>query len=304
MLRRLLMVALFLAVWFAGDRALAYLAGAFLDRSHEPIAELYGDRGVAGVVLLGNSRAYRSFDLGLVSREFGGKVLNLALPGSSMELSEALLEDYIDRYGAPHVLVVELSELMGDPDPLKNMRPFLSRSQRLSLLVKEHFPKLYYAGLVSHLFNYNSDFALNAAHKVLYPMPDLALEGSLSESEIAAITPGSYFVPHAREIGAAQRLIETVRRNNIDTRFVLAPVVREYAEANDIAALRRAVGDLTAGFQVWDLAENPPMEPRYFVDQNHLNREGVGIFMQALRERGFFASPARLGRVPDEDHLN
>jgi hypothetical protein len=285
--RKLSLLALFLALWFLGDRGGARVIAAIFDHSREPIAELYGGHGSAGVVLLGNSRAYRHFDLGVLSQEFNVRVANLSLPGASGELSEALFADYLDRYGPPRVVIVELSGLASDSDALKNMRPFAGRSERLSLLLKEHFPRLYYAGEVSHLFNYNSEFSAAVAHKIFYPMPNLTLDGSLKETD-GALIKGRYFAPHRQEIEAMRGLVKIARARNIDIRLVLSPALPAYAAANDIDALRSAVHGIADGLPVWDFIDSPPMDAKMFYDPTHLNRLGVATFMDDLRKKGFF----------------
>jgi hypothetical protein len=300
LLRKLLFVALFLAIWFVGDRVGARVIAAIFDHSREPIAELYGGRGSAGVVLLGNSRAYRHFDLGVLSQEFNARIINLSLPGASGELSEALLADYIDRYGPPQIVIVELSGLATDSDALKNMRPFVDRSKRLSLLLKEHFPQLYYAGKVSHLFNYNSEFSAAVAHKILYPMPDLILDGSSKQPD-GIIAKGRYFAPHEREIVAMRELVRIARARNIDIRLVLSPALPAYAAANDIDALRSAVRSIADGLPIWDFVGSTSMDAKMFYDPTHLNRMGVAAFMDELRKRGFFRVASDAGHLSSHD---
>jgi hypothetical protein len=293
--RRLLVILLFLGVWFVGDRAAARVIGAILDWSRDPIAELYAGRGGAGAVLLGNSRAYRHFDLQVLSREFGVRVANLSLPGASGALSEALFADYLDRYGPPRIAIVELSNLAADTGALKNLRPFVGSSERLSKLLKEQFPTLYYAGRFSHLFNYNSEFSVAVAYRIFRPMPDLVLDG-LSRRQTADLEiQGRYFAPHDRQIAAIRRLVQMARSRNIDVRLVLSPAEPTFAAANQIGALRRAIRTIADGLPIWDCVDDPPLDRGMFVDPSHLNRQGVAFFMNSLRDKGFFHVAGGLG---------
>jgi hypothetical protein len=72
--RKMRTFILLLALWFVGDRALAFAMDRLLDHSRDPIARLYGGGAAADVVVLGNSRAYRNIDLGALSRGFNGRV--------------------------------------------------------------------------------------------------------------------------------------------------------------------------------------------------------------------------------------
>lgn len=287
--RTLRLLILFAALWFIGDRAGAFALARLLDHSREPIAQLYGGRAAAEVVVLGNSRAYRNLDLDSLAARFGGRVTSLAQPGMSMELSRALFDDYVDRHGAPRVLIVELSALFSDASSLKDLRTYASRSRRIEHLVQKHFSTLHYAGMVSALFNYNSHFVLNAMHKVFYAMPDQRLDGSWNERD-QAVQPGRYFVPLDDNITAAEKLMDTVRRCGIDVRLMLTPVAPAYAAANRIDELRSAIDRIAGGKRVWDLADTPPTDLRFFVDPSHLNRDGVRSFMAELTSQGFFAA--------------
>ena len=262
--------------------------GRLLDHSRDPIARLYGGTASADVVVLGNSRAYRNIDVAALGRGFEGRVISLALPGTSMEVSSALFDDYLGRYGAPRVLVIELSALFSDEGSLKDLRAFASRSGRIDDLMQEYFPTLRYAGVVSRLFNYNSVFVLNAVHKVFAPLPDPLLDGALPP-QAGAIPPGRYFVPRDENIAPATALMDTARRCGIEVRLLLTPVVPAYAAANRIDALRSTAVQIADGARIWDFADNPPTEPRYFVDPSHLNREGVRLLMERLAAQGFFA---------------
>jgi hypothetical protein len=274
-------------LWFAGDRALAFAVGRLLDHSRDPIARLYGGTAAADVVLFGNSRAYRNIDLAALGRGFDGRIISLALPGTSMEIFGALFGDYLARYGAPRIVVVELSALFSDEGSLKDLRAFASRSGRIDDLMQKYFPTLRDAGAVSRLFNYNSVFILNAMHKIFAPLPDPLLDGALPPQG-DAVLPGRYFVPRDENIAAAKTLIDTVKRCGIEVRLLLTPVLPAYAAANRIDSLRSAAREIADGARIWDFADNPPIEPRYFVDQSHLNRDGVRLFMESLAAQGFF----------------
>ena len=266
-------------------------AGVFssvLDRSHDPIAQLYAGTGSGDIVLVGNSRAYRGFDFDFLSREFGGRVVNLALPGAPIELSEALIDDYLDRYGSPRLLILELSGLVQGPDALKEVRVFTARSKRIASLMRAHHPQLYYAGAASHLFNFNNGFALNLADKVFRPMPDLRLTGEFSEAAAASAPDGNYFVPRSDQLVAARRLMAHVQGRNVNARYMLMPVEKHYAARNQATALQTAVQGLTGGHNLWDLIDGPPVAAPYFADQVHLNRRGVAVLMNHLRTIGFF----------------
>lgn len=294
-LRGVGVVALFLAALFAGDRVLAWVAGKVLDLSADPIAMLYSGAGKAEIIALGNSRIYYTMDLADLRDQFGGEVLNLAVPGAPTTFSAALLADYLDRYGPPRVVVFEVSGLQTPPRAVIQTRPFVGRSQRIADLLHENEPYFYYGGLVSHLLNFNGNAVLNIAHKIFFPVPDLRLDGTIAAHDVeAAFRSGAdaYFAVQPENVAAFREIVALSDRYGFDLRLMIAPTVPAYARVNrleDTAALTREVAGRR---KVWDYSVEPLTDPALFRDFVHLNRAGVAAFMSVLRADGFFAPGA------------
>ena len=292
-MRGLRVAILFVLVLFAGDRAGAWTIGKILDQSRDPIARLYGGRGAADVVLLGNSRAYYTFDLDALAQNFGGSVLNLALPGVPTTVSAALFADYVDRYGPPRVAILEVSGLPTSQGAVTQLRPFALKSSRLAGLLRLHAPKYYYGGLLTHLLNYDSDDFLNLAHKVFFAVPKLVLDGTLGPERAAAAhaeAPPFFAVRNENEL-ALRAIVATAERSGADLRLVVAPVIPGYARANEIAAMVDASARAAGSRKIWDFSLGPIVDPSMFHDYVHLNRAGVSTFARVLEGSGFFANP-------------
>ncbi len=291
MAKQLLAVAAFLTVLIVGDRLGGFLLGTVLDNSKIPIAQMYAGRSESEVLLLGNSRAYRHFDTKNLSREFGRPVTNLANPGISTLASLALLEDFIDIYGAPKIVLIELSGLVADQEASAKFRPFSPRSERISELLWDTHPHLYYAGRISHLFNFNNIFFLNAAHKVFFPMPDLLFQSALSEpiaADTIAAWQRSYFNTKPENVTALIAIIDVAERHGIKLQLVISPILPAFAERNGYLAWRDEISAALGDTRIWDYGKGPPLMARFFKDPVHLNVRGVKVFMGLLRRDGFF----------------
>ncbi len=282
-------ILLFLVVLLAGDRLAAHVFGRFIDYSKEPMAALYGGRGEADVLILGNSRAFRHFDAATLAARFNASVANLGYDALPMESAAALLADYIDRYGAPRVVILELSSLSTGPAAIANARTFATRSHRQAELVREHFPEFYFAGTVSHLLNYNSKFALNMAHKVVSARKPQVLNGTEGLGPPAA---RDYFTPLPANLVALNNILRLAVENQLDLRLVVAPVWQPFGQLNGVREFRALLQSVAAGRRVWYFADDERFPSHLFFDEAHLNSDGVNLFMSFLDRDDFFALPS------------
>lgn len=288
--RNLAVCALFALLLWGGDRLGAALLGRLLDRSNDMLAELYGGGARGDIVVLGNSRAYRHFDFAAAS---GRHMVNLTQPGASTLLSAALLEDYIERYGAPRGVLLELSGLVADQGAVLVTRMFAPRSPRLSALLRASHPRYYWGGRVSHLFAYNNTFALNVAHKIIVPMPPLLLDGRMTEAQMAALrdTAGTaYFRSRPENLRALDAIVALARREGFVLRTVISPVAPTYAAVSGYPAWRDDLVTRLDGVVFADFGTGLVEAPALFVDDLHMNRDGVARFMDALAGKGYFTA--------------
>jgi len=289
---KILVIFLFLAFLFTGDRVAAVILQWLMGHSEIPVAQLYAKRLDGNIILLGNSRAYRHFPLKDFSKDFKQPVVNLAYPGISTRISVALLEDYIDTYGPPRLVIAEVSDVLIDQQSISVFRHFTTRSSRLSAILKDTYPDLFHAGLVSHLFNFNNPMFLNSLHKIAFPLPDLRLSGTMSAANIQTIldqndTTKFKIVPENRHSLAL--LTTLAQRHEFDLRLVIAPFLPELVEPESYIRWQHEISQLTDNQHIWDYGLNPAFRRSFFYDRNHLNEEGVKIFLHLLRRDGFFA---------------
>jgi hypothetical protein len=293
MTRPLFSILLFVILLFAGDRAGAWLLQTLMDQSALPIARLYGGKAPTRIVILGNSRAYRHLLVGDMSRDFGRSVENFSNPGAGMRVAQATLLDFIDRYGVPRVVVVELSALTTSAEALSDYRPFVQRSPRLASLIQLEMPQLYYAGQFSHLFNYNSSTFLNALHKAVVPIGDLRLRGSVAPEAVAKwakepppVPP--YFQTVEAEAEAFRQILAAREQHGFALRLVLSPVQPVFGHLNQFIPWRDQMKRIVGPYPVWDYGLAHDLKDQEFADPTHMNPAGVANFVCMLRQDGFF----------------
>jgi hypothetical protein len=277
MQKPLLYLLAVLCAFLVGDRLLSY-AGRMLARpSNMPLAELYSGRGAGDILILGNSRAVRHFDAQTLSARLGMPVRNYALLGASAELMEVLLHDYIERYGAPRMVVFEISCLGYGPGQEVAQRLYRSDSAGLDELLRAANPALYYVSRIANLLDLNSDTFLNTLHKVLVPYPSTLLTGELQQDaaeRLAAEIPSPYFTILPANSASLARISALAKANNIVLLPVLTPVLPQLQKrlneidpfvADAASAANRTVADFT----------NIQLPAASFHDPVHLNGTGA-----------------------------
>ena len=124
----------FLALTLVGDRAMAYVLRSGLERSEFRYSRLYTGRAEADLVFIGNSRGL-NFYQPYIEAATGRKTLNLSYNALPVDLSTVLLADYLERYGPPRDLVVEITHLdRANPDLVREFRAYAPYSERMDQL--------------------------------------------------------------------------------------------------------------------------------------------------------------------------
>jgi hypothetical protein len=288
---RAIYLLLFCASLFVGDRLGAYMLSEALNFSKHPIARLYSGKAQSDAVILGNSRAYRHFSKKQLSLEIKGQIIDLSIPGASTRLSLALLEDYLERYGTPRVVYLEISGLVTDQAAASLGLPFAAGSKRLNNLIKDRYPTYYYAGLFSHLFSYNNNFSLNLFHKIFFSLPGKLLTGNISAKNMQSLMrekESEYFTSRAENVDAFKAMMRIAKRDDFQLRLLISPVLGIFGTKSRLFQWQTESKLLAGNIKVWDYGSTSDFRSQHFFDRNHLNIEGVQLLMALLRRDGFF----------------
>ena len=103
---------------------MAFSAETVIQHSQNQFVRMYEGKYPADILFLGNSRVDRNIAFDRVYELTGKSCLNLALGGNHMLISEALLKDFVQRYGNPQLVVVELSHSTVRTNSMGEMRNF------------------------------------------------------------------------------------------------------------------------------------------------------------------------------------
>jgi hypothetical protein len=295
-------LALFIATVAIGDWTIAYVLRQAMWSSQSRYARLYTERAQADLAVIGNSRAVHGFHAPTMRRVLNQETINLSSNGLSLEVVNAVLQDYLDHNPPPKLAIVEISGVHFAPAALTDLKVFSEKSPRLQTLLFREFPTTTRAGMVSHLFSLNSEGFQRSMVYLRKSDQDLILQNTMSE-RLARYAPAneSDRFPETNQgrkyekknLAALTALVERAKRDNVELRLILTPfwpAYRQQVQEWDavVAKLQTAAGDVP----IWDysLALDQRSD---FADRWHTNLTGATRLLEILQADGFFEPGAR-----------
>lgn len=264
------------------DLAIGWIANGVASKSGFRFARLYVASPInADVVVVGNSRAVNSFYAPEVSRLLGKKWYNLGYNGMGPRLVEAVLLDYLDRNKMPDMVVMEVSNLWQDINPIRELRMFSGYSDRLTSLDIGNDAVIGGLARFSHAFSCNGEMLLRVANYIGRSDQDWVNSGMLNadyaQSAMEKASAAVQSAPNAMNIGVYQRLLAELEKRGVKYCCVIGPyLIDEEAHSRLIAAVRECVPTVIVDHSMLI------KEYRLYADPLHLNREGAKEYAKML----------------------
>ena len=246
-----------------------------------PHAELYAKKGEAEILILGNSRGYRSFNENLFTK----KTKNYSLIGSSTLINEIIISDYLDIYNnPPKIIILEVTNVLSENEAIKEFRVFGYKSKRVANLLKKKYPKIFYWGKLTNLFQFNNKTFLNGIQKIFIPYEYKPLQGFINNVNPNKIEKNTFNKSNDLindNIQSLNKIINLCDEKNIDLYLVIAPFYpkRLKVEDNEFRLWLEKTKISINGFPITDFSKNIKNE-KYFFDWKHINEDGIKIFHQ------------------------
>ncbi len=279
-----------LVLSFAGDRAGAWLLGTVVKQSQFRYSRLYNQKAQADILLVGNSRGL-IFYQPYIEEKTGLSTTNLSYNGLPIDLAAALIKDFIDKNGAPKLLILDITLLDKRMDERlsSSFNLYTPYSNRLSNLLKDKYPESYYGGLVSNLYRYNSEVFQRALYYWNKLDEDWLLDRVISSTmieKVDAVPPFKYDFT-TNMLNDLNELVQFAESQNVKVELVINPYYPGFAEkvANG-KALKDAVKSAT-GKEVQDYS-NSIQVTEGFGDYQHLNKTGAKAYIDILIENKMF----------------
>lgn len=269
--------AVALAAFFALDRGIAHGLNRLAERSQHRFTKIYNpETGDAGpVVVLGHSRGVGLIDPAAFQAATGAPVFNLAANGMSSELAEAIFLDYRERHPKPAGLIIEVTSLCSNNNLIRDLKAVAHRSARLTTLMREEDPAIYWATRLFGTYRYNGD--LMPRMLVYQKRDDQALINKFraTESFLDSVTLNARDYPIIeRNVAALGRLVAGAKADGIPVRLVMSPFWPHFIEKSEVPAQITAAAEGATGERVWDFSRSIA-DPSAFADHVHLNTSGT-----------------------------
>ena len=271
------------AFFFLGDRLGGYALSKVTAESNFRYSRLYGQRAAADILLVGNSRGLTYFQP-TIEALTGKTTFNLSYNGLPVELASVLAGDYLDRYGAPEVMLVDVTLLDLDNDALiQDFRTYAPYSEGLDGLLRDSFPNIWGGTRLAHLSRYGGEVAQRMLYYTVKTdetwLLDRVMPQSLADDAVEVQPQRNGYTP-----ARVAQLAATVRRfrdAGTDVHLTINPYYPPYARSlSNLDELAAAVTAAT-GLEVHDYSE-AIQDREYFGDYQHLNVAGARVFLERL----------------------
>lgn len=277
-------IFLFLLLAFLGDRLGGWLLSRQVEASQFRYSRLYDGRAKADILLLGNSRGL-AFYQPYLEKITGKTTFNLSYNGLPMDLANALVQDYLDRYPAPQTLLLDITACDRENDALlSGFLPYAASSARLDALIRRKLPKVWWGAQVSSLFRYNNEVSQRALYYRRRSDSDWLLDRAIAPA-LAATVDTQHFdfklQPYLMEQMA--ELVAAARAHGVSVQLVIGPYLPHFT-VNNLDALKAEAERLT-GLPVHDY-RNALTDPAAFGDFMHPNRQGSQQYLDLLKADG------------------
>ncbi len=259
--------------------------GALMVEAALASAAAHPTRGPADVLVLGNSRADNHFPVSTLQDMTCGRALNLGMGGAPTVLSALLWEDYVERHGAPRLLILEPTGLVDNPHDLADLPLLAYYSPRIDAFVRQENQELWMANHAFNLMTFNNNQTMRLIAGLLKPAADRTLVGAIPEPMKAQLAAAPEEVMTAADANwqALDRIIRSAQAQGTRVAVVITPYFPTYAGKlkNFDAFFAEMKSRLPSGVTVID-ARRAVDKDELFMDALHVNEDGVRAMFAAL----------------------
>ena len=278
MIRLIACLGLILAMVVTMDRVLASSLGELLMRSEDRFLSIYKPGPAAEVLVLGNSRADNHLAASTLKTLTCWNTLNLGMGGGPTTISDLLFQDYVERHGAPRLLILEPTSVVDNPFALADL-PLLSHySPRIDRFVRKVDFTMWAGNQAFNLLVFNSNQTIRLAAGLWSPPGDRTLTGSMPAALRQEIerAPEETMQGYQHNWEALDRIIDTAHRHGTKVAVVITPYYPGYIRklTNFDAFFAELKARLPQGVAVID-ARHAVKDDSRFMDALHINADGV-----------------------------
>ena len=272
-----LQIVAIMTAFFAGDRLLSLVADFAMSRSKAGLSMAYHSKLDHPIWILGNSRAIKSFQSGVLSEQTGREAINLGTNGIRPPMLHAMLADIIELNEAPEIVLIEISYLKNGWDDSQGAEflPFVQRGGRTGELLRERLVKETHASDWFHLRRYGGQQFFRSLSYLSKDDQGAAPRRKMGEPAITALgkREPERFSLRREDVVQLRTLLEELEIAGIEVQLVLAPYLAEYHEK--IVELNQWLEEVEKmlGRPIRNESRRIT-SAEFFSDHVHLNRDG------------------------------
>jgi len=286
-LRKALWIPACLLLFFIGDRLGGFILSKITAKSQFRYTRLYEGQAKSDILFLGNSRGL-IFYQPYIEEITGKSTLNLSYNSMPIDLGRVIVTDYLKKYGAPELIVIDITMCdRHNPQLIAGFNTFSRYSNDLNNLIRVKDEKSWYAGKLSNLYRYNSEVFQRTLYylgksdedwlndRVISP----TMEANIVNETAVDLTIDDYLLTELDE------LVRTVEEKGIRVELVVNPYYPAYIQKmssfyNFIGRIRGKTNKKVRDYSRALTATNG------FADYQHLNKEGSKRYMDLLLKDG------------------
>lgn len=269
-----------LLLFLLGDRIAGHLMQRQAAASQFRYAKLYSGRAEADILLIGNSRGL-TFYQPYIEEKTGLSTCNLSYNGMPMELAATLATDYLERYPAPKVMVIDITLCDRPNDELITaFTTYLSQSTRLDTFLHRKLPKVWWGTQVTHLFRFNNEVFQRALYYRNQSDEDWLLDRVISDRLAAKVDSMKYSMD-LNMVPPLVALTSYAQQKGIPVKLVITPYFPGFAKNIDRLDSLKLVAEQRTGLRVYDYRSALP-SPNDFGDLQHPNKKGSTKYIDLL----------------------
>jgi hypothetical protein len=294
--KHLIWISAFLALAFTGDRLVGFLLKTITKNSQFRYSRLYNSTESADILFVGNSRGL-NFYQPEAERLTQAKTMNLSYNGMPADLAKTMVVDVTmcDRYNeslkssmnlyAPYS--ERLATTIKKSVALKMLNEFPDSVQILDAYAGR---KVYYGGLLSHLYRHNSEIFQRVLYHRTKPDNDWIVDRVIGESSVRDTSFKSYQVRMFPSMVAhLKEMVAYAQSKGVEVKLVINPYFPPFAETirGSFLTPLKAYVEAETGLIVSDFS-TALQNTDEIGDYQHANKKGSIHYMHVLAENGIF----------------
>ncbi len=276
-----------------GDRLGGFVLKKITNSSEFRYSRLYNNNAESDILLVGNSRGLTFYQpyIEEITKE---NTFNISYNGMPIDLARVLVEDYLDKYEAPRVMVLDVTMCdRTNKSLISGFNLYTPYSPRLGKLLKDSIPKVAYAGQLSHLYLHNSEVFQRTVYHLKKNDEDWLLDRQINDfmvkdvvnQNLHTLIDSTYFDKYL--MVELNTIINAAKEKGVDVKLVVNPYYPPYlAKLHDLDEFVARIEKATK-MKVHNYSKSIT-DIKGFGDYQHLNKYGSRLYMDQLKRDHIF----------------